>query len=808
MNKNSLGGLKKIAGMGRWLNLLLGGKSTRFRPLFDATKLSHLEGRLEVVRDRNGVAHVYADHESDLYVALGYMQASERGLHLDVLRHAAQGRLSEWVAGIRFPASLGFLAGFSLVDIDRFVRPLGFVEEARRDMDRMSPRVRRCLEAYAQGVNDAWNAGLCSPEQLVLAGTSPWTPEDSLLAARCCALVIAFLPLDNELVFEQVRAEAGDEIARLLYPEAPWAQMPDGHAGVAPDVAPPLDPLPMGSNNWAVSGTRTATGKPLLANDPHVPLLPAPTFWNHVHLVCPLYNVQGGMYPGFPAFGFGHNAHVAWGITTAFRDAWDLSRIERLPGAPSFYRSAGGVGEITRHGEPLRSRFARAGVIEWERCAHGIIYPDWKHRDGADLALRYVDCNHAAHMAGHLDLMAVQTPEEFDAALALINEGPFDFNVVHAHKDGRIGWNVVGQLPRRKGDGLFVRNAQDEASRWEGYRPFAENPSCRDPVCGFVASANSVTDEAQHAVLGTAVHCEVEYRQRRIEARLAASTQHTLADMQAMQADVDSDFARPLRDALCRLLAAYRQGTPLMRTALQTMEVWDGVFDVESVGATLFSLLRRRLPGIVFAHFLGEASLRRFAHGQRATPRLDRWLLDASDPLHALLIARSGFPLSHWAGVAFERTVDSLSRHLGEGVSRWRWGRVQKVKIATLLADVLPGATPFVALEAAFPGETNTLSPAVSTRTGDFGLRVVNGASSRFICDLSHPNEAWFAHSSGPSGDPETPYFHTLSEGWAQFRWFKSALWSADEVPHVIERVIVRGSDLPEFQHALAPAKH
>lgn len=805
MGKSKWAGLAGLAGIGRWVNLLLGGHSTTFRPFFDATKLSHLQGRLEVVRDINGVAHLYTEHESDLYVALGFLQASERGLHLDFLRHLARGRLSQWIAGVSFPKALGFLSGFSLVDIDKFVRPLGFADEARRDIAALSTRARHCLDAYSQGVNDAWCAGLRSPEQWLLGRIEPWTPEDSLLAARACALVISLLPLENELVFDSVRADIGDELARMLYPDAPWDNVPTlKPSGEMMGAEAPVDPLTIGSNNWAVAGARTLSGKPLLANDPHVPLLPAPTFWHHVHLKCPEYDVQGGMYPGFPAFGFGHNAHLAWGITTAFRDAWDLFRIERLPGATSHYRCAEGVGTISQHSEPLNARFHRHDAVTWERCEHGIIYPDWKHGDGADLALRYIDCNHAAHFEGHLALMAAQTPEAFDAALAQINEGPFDFNVVHAHRDGRIGWHAVGHLPRRKKEGLFVRNAHDADAQWRGYLAFDENPSQIDPACGFVATANSVTDADQYSKIATPVHCEADYRQRRIEQWLAASQEHTLADMQAMQADVDSLFARPLRDALCTMLAPYEQATPLQRDAWQALQRWDGVFDVNSVGATVFSMLRRTLPRLIFGKLLSEKVARRFAHGQRAIPRLDQLLVNVQDPLRAVLQEKTGFALAHWVGVGFEHTVERLAAHHGQSVPRWRWGRVQMVKIASLLGDLLPGAAPFVSLEAEFPGEPNTLSPAVAMKNGDAGLRVINGASSRFVCDLAHPTEAWFAHSSGPSADPETPYFRSLSDQWARFTWFKSALWTAEQVPQVIERVIVRGSDLEEFKLPLA----
>lgn len=797
MAMGAIPGVRRLIQLSKWVNQLLGGHSNRFRPLFDATRLSALRGRLEVVRDRNGVAHLYAEQEPDLYVALGYLQATERLVHLDFLRQLGRGTLTAWIANVRVPASSELFPGVSIADIDRFVRPLSFAEEAARDLPKMNLRAQVCLEAFAQGVNDALKAGHLPPEHLFLAAPSPWTPEDCLVAARASALVIALLPLENELVFDTVRAEDGDVMARLLYPDAPWQQAPEVSAGGQESLpSGPIDPLTLGSNNWAVAGTRTASGKPLFANDPHVPLVPAPTFWHHVHLHCNDYDVQGGMYPGFPAFGFGHNAYFAWGVTTAFRDAWDLFRIERVDSEGCRYKTEVGTGAITRHNEVLEVRFGRNVPLAWESCAHGIIYPGWKQRDGADLALKYVDCDHAAHFEGHLALMGAQTPSQMSVALTQINEGPFDFNMVYAHRDGRIAWEAVGRLPRRHLDGLFVRNAHDPLAQWLGYLPFAENPKIIDPACGFIATANSATDLAQFSRIATLVHCEVAYRQQRIEKLLAASDTHTIASMQAMQADIDSDFARPLQTALCTLLSGYAASTLPLSDALKELQAWNGVFDVNSVGATLFSMLRRLLPRIIFGKMLGPGSVRRFCHGQRAVPRLDRMLLQGDDPLRGVLLEKSGFDIAHWAGLAFERVVRLLTKRYGASVPRWRWGRIQTVRVGSVLAELLPGAAPFVALEAEFPGEPNTLSPAISMVDRGGGLRVVNGASSRFICDLASPREAWFAHSCGPSADPETPYFHSVAEQWLQFRYFRSALWAADEVPDVIERVIVRGTDL------------
>src|SRR5690606_4828081 len=171
-------------------------------------------------------------------------------------------------------------------------------------------------------------------------------------------------------------------------------------------------------------------------------------------------------------------------------------------------------------------------------CDHGIIYPDWRHHDGCDLALKFADADLAVHFEGHRALFAAQTVEQTQGALAQLNRGPFDFNFVYAHKDGHIAWEPIGQLPRRQKDGLFIRNATDSAADWNGYLDFSENPKTINPPTGVIATANSDTDPSQYPLMSTRVHCEPRYRQQRITDVLLQSDQHDLASMQALQKDV------------------------------------------------------------------------------------------------------------------------------------------------------------------------------------------------------------------------------------------------------------------------------
>lgn len=778
----------------------LGRRHVGTRPALVAANLPPVHGRLEIVRDARGIAHVWAEHERDLYAALGFLQAADRFTQLDLLRHIGAGRLCELFGNLRAPARGDeIFSGRCVADLDGFLRPLDFEAASHRDLEKMPARARACVEAFAEGVNAALRAmdGVYPAEYLLLGRVRPWHPADCLVAARASGFTVTLVNLENELTFDAVRGHAGDALARLLHPDAPWEHAPrlerrgEGSLPEAPVHLPSA-----GSNNWAVSGARSASGAPVLANDPHVPLVPLPTYWYPVHLECPEYRVQGGCFPGYPAFGFGHNGHLAWGCTTGFRDAWDLVRIHRLPGDPTRYRTpGGGAGTITAHRERRAARFGRRVELRWEACAHGVLYPGWTHHDGVDLAVRFVPSDAGRYLAGYLALAAARTVEEQRAALAEIHEGPFDFNHVWAHRDGAIGWQLFGRLPRRRRDGLFVRDAHDPDAQWDGFVPFEEMPRVENPARGYLATANACTDPAQcDARVATLAHFEPRHRQDQIEARLAATPAHRASDSMAIQADVRADYAPAQRDALLALLEPLPSPDTREGRACRILAAWDGGFGADSAAAAIFWFTRRALSDACFRALLGPKVGKRFADGRRALPRLERLLLDPADPLRAEIERAAGRPLAALAGEALRAALDRIERHCGPKPEGWRWGAIQRARLGTLLAE-LPWLGPrLLALDAPFPGDEYTVHPS---RPLDEGrrLRAFVGATSRFVCDLGRPDEAWFAHSGGPSGDPGSAWHANLSEPWSRFEWFRSALGPPERVEDPVEHVVIAPRD-------------
>lgn len=785
---------RRAAMMARLLRALAGRRSVATFPSPTASSLPKVEGRLEIVRDRHGVVHVYAEHEIAMCAALGFLQASDRFFQLDVLRHIGAGRLCELVGDLRAPHHHEIFAEKRIADLDAFVAPFELEAKSSADLAGMSTQGRACVDAFSDGVNAALRAmrGLYPSEYLLLGRVRPWQPSDCLLSARTSAMAVSMVNFDTELTFDAVRAAVGDEVAREVFPEAPWDGVPTTYtAKGAEPPEPPVHVPPAGSNNWAVASARSASGAPLLASDPHVPLLPLPTYWYHVHVETPSLRAQGGMFPGCPALGFGHNGYLAWGITTGYRDSWDFFRVRRSEADPAMYVTVDGLGAIVRHRRVLRSRLGRPRTLAWESCGHGILLPGWKHHDGVDLSIRLVDSDAGEWLEGHLDLLGSRTVDDHRRALARIHCGPFDFNHVYAHRDGFIGWEIYGRVPRRRSDGLFVRDADDPSAQWDGVLEFSGMPKVLAPASGAVASANSMTDPHNFRTIATAVHFEARYRQARIESLLAGEPLHSLDTFHAMQRDVEAVHLRKAREGMVALAQQRIDAAGAdARAALQVLVEWDCGCDVGSFGTTIFFFARKEMARLCFEPLLGSRVARRFLAGRRVLPRLHDLLGDPGDPLRARIESATHRALADLAVDALAHAVVRARACCGQDRRRWNWGRVQRARLGGLLCEIPVVGRRLLALDAAFGGEEYTLSPARSIDEPR-GLRVLVGASSRFLCDLAKPDEAWFAHSGGPSGEPASFFYDNLSGAWSRFEMFRSCLWKADEVPDVVERFVI-----------------
>jgi penicillin amidase len=307
-----------------------------------------------------------------------------------------------------------------------------------------------------------------------------------------------------------------------------------------------------------------------------------------------------------------------------------------------------------------------------------------------------------------------------------------------------------------------------------------------------VASANSIVDPDDFARIASRVHFEPRYRQDRIEKTLRARKDHDAASFSALQSDVGSDYAGPLRDALLPMLERFRGVAAPPGPALALLEPWDGSFRADSAAPALYFFTLRELLPRCFHPLLGPEAGARYTGGRHGLPRLQRMLLDPGDPLRADVERAAGRLLGELASDAFRAAVRRVSRHCGPRPADWSWGAIQRVRLGTLLAEVPGLGGLFLALDAPFPGDDYTVSPSRSIDEKR-RLRALIGASSRFVCDLGRPEEALFAHSAGPRGDPGSTLYANLSASWHRFEYFRSALWKPDEVPDPLERIVIDG---------------
>jgi penicillin amidase len=740
-----------------------------------------LRAPVQVLRDRWGVPQIYATNEHDLLFAQGFVHAQDRLWQMDWDRRLSSGRLAA-------------LLGPALLPADRLVRTIGIRRAAERDWALLSPETRGWLAAYAEGVNAFLTARRGRlPLEFTLLGArpEPWTPLDTLAWGKMMAF-----SLGQNHGMEMMRSRLASRLgwvaaSRLLPPyegqlilppgavappqrqpllEATAAAGADGSAslsgaGSLGELARLLSPpaAALGSNAWVVHGSRTASGRPLLANDTHLEL-DMPSVWYENGLHAGRFDVAGFSFPGVPLVLIGHNRHIAWGISNMCGDVQDLylerrDARGRLEAGDGWYEPQVVEERISVRGrrpELLRVVIGRHGplvnAVE-ELPAMPPTALRWTALDGTRLldALAGVD-------------LAADWPA-FRRALALW--GAPALNFVYADDAGHIGYQAAARIPVRGAGhlGLAPVPGWDERYAWRGDVPWEAMPHVLDPASGFIVTANNkvvAEDYPYHIGFDYAD----PYRAQRLTQLLAGAQWLSVADARRIQAETYSLPAAALRP----YLLALRPGGERERRALAQVRAWDLRFEPESAGATIYyvwyrQLLRNMVGDVVGPEFLARypgfpvfqtplyvrflaASRRPWLGGSRPAPRESR----------DELVQRS-----------FQQAVAALAARLGAEPSGWRWGRVH----TALLVHQPLGASGIALLERLFNGrpvplagealtvEANSPSPVRPYRVG-------LGVSQRLIVDLADLGSALAVNSTGQSGELFHPHREDQVELWGR----------------------------------------
>ncbi|HEX4779101.1 MAG TPA: penicillin acylase family protein, partial [Usitatibacter sp.] len=571
----------------------------------DAT-VGGLVSPVEVLRDRDGVPHILAMNDHDGWFALGYVHAQDRLWQMEFQRRVAQGRLSE-------------LLGEKSYDVDRLMRTLGLARLADRIVAKMDAPTRSGLEAYAAGVNAFIDSKPVLPVEFQVFRVKPerWKPADTM----GWLLVMSWDLSSNwrsELARLRFSAALGRERAQELMPpypgDAPYV-LPDFkslYADLAPSASAMLAALPtheeaVGSNNWVVDGTLTTTGKPLLANDPHLGLQ-APSLWYLAHISTPNGNVVGGTLPGVPFVVLGRNDDVAWSMTTTNSDTEDLFVEKVVAGDPASYATPHGTARFEVREEVIRVKDEERRITV-RSTRHGPVISDVV-KSAADalprdrvLALSWAALteDNAVVRAG----FALNRAKDGAGVVEALRDftSPHQ-NVVYADRKGRVGFVAPARVPVRRADneamGRVPVPGWDEKYDWQGIIAFEKLPQYQDPPTHRIVTANhKITPPGYEPFISS--DWFPPYRADRIEEMLAAQPKHSIETFQRMQADVLSHLARVMlpfaRDA--------KPESSLGREAQAMLTGWNGEMKRDAQAPLVFSAWYRELTRLVYADELG-----------------------------------------------------------------------------------------------------------------------------------------------------------------------------------------------------------
>lgn len=710
-----------------------------------------LRAPVTISLDSHGIPRITAQSERDAAVALGWLHARDRMFQMDMMRRGAEGRVAE-------------IAGPAALRIDRFTRTLGLAERARADLAALTPEARDLLDAYAEGVNArlAVRGRLAAPEFLVLGEPEPWKPEHSLLWGKVMGLWLSG-SWRRDIERARLAGLIPPERLRQLWP----ADASPGRADLAA-LGPGLEtglgrllaaiprfgqdaPLPdSASNAWAVSATRSASGAPLLANDPHLGFQ-APILWYLARIELPGGRFRAGATaPGVPAIVIGRNQDIAWGFTTTHSDTQDVF-IERVIDADS-YATPDGPARFTIREERIAVRGReQPEILRVRETRHGPVISDL---DPAGLAPGTVLAVAMANLAPEetvaealLALNAATSVAEARQAAARFSSPPQTLLV--ADRAGNIGSFLVGRTPiRRSGDGTLPVPGWDGAADWTGFVPFDAMPHLENPASGMLAAANSRPAPPDHPVfLGR--DWFGDWRLRRIAELLGAQPKHDLAAFAAMQNDVVSLFAR---EALPRLNAVTPGAAAAPAHAL--LRNWDGTMRADAPQPLIFHAwtqqFRRRA---LEAHGAGQAADN---VGQEFTAAILRpeggRLWCGADACEALLVE------------SLDAAMAALRDAHGADPAAWRWGAAHVARFDHPLLRFIPGVNWLTELEAPTGGDGETLSRGGFREGG--GLAHVHGAGLRAAFDLADPDGVLVMIATGQSGHPLSDRWGDLVEPW------------------------------------------
>lgn len=747
---------------------------------------------VEVLRDQWGTPHIYAKNTHDLFFAQGFTVAQDRMWQIEMWRRNGEGRLSE-------------VLGDAYVTRDKFARLLAYRGDWSDEFRKYHPDGELIFTAFANGVNAAIRNAIDRnkiPLEFDLMGFRPepvWTARTVLtrmpgwtLTRNASSEVRRALDIQALGIAKLEELKPTNPEKSIVVP--PGLDLTDIDAAILdiardannmrfnlgsspPPASSPLfdgiSPNPwvenadLGSNNWVIGGRKSATGMPILANDPHREV-GNPAFRYLVHLNAPGWNAIGATEPGLPGISIGHNDYLAWGFTIVGVDQQDLYVEETDPQNPNHYLADGTWREmaIERTTISVKDRAPVGSELKFTR--HGpVLYENAKkHRA---VALRWVGAETGgAGYLGSLNLMETKTWDEFNRAMPKAWFIP-SFSVVYADVTGNYGYVSVAQTPLRKNwDGLLPVPGKDSQYEWAGYVPYDKLPKALNGADGFYNSSNN--NVVPKIVPGYQIPLGYEYtdssRYDRVHEVLSAARKFSVADMQALQQDTISMPAREL----VPLLRDINVTDPMVRQAKERLLAWDDTVGPDSSAATIYEYWVLNLGRLAYAPRLpqhAEANVRDFD-----IRRVIKWMKSPDESYGSDEASRRA-TRDRILATALEQAVTDVKKRLGESMDKWQWGQIHTADLLHPIASLDIARSLFLIdpVRRGGDGLTVMLTSAPSLTS----TKQVSGASIMFVFDVSDWDRSTGLNVPGNSAQPLSPHYKDLAPYWGEGRYFPVA---------------------------------
>ncbi|KAA0547363.1 penicillin acylase family protein [Bacillus sp. BGMRC 2118] len=739
----------------------------RSEPQIEGTlMIDGLKGEVTVYRDSSGVPHIEAQNQDDLFLAQGFVTAQDRIFQMDLSRRQASGMLSEVV-------------GKQALERDKFFRTLGLRRAAEKSLAQYSPEAKQALASYAKGVNlfiEQAKKEKKLPVEFTILGYEPttWSEIDSLTIGKYMAFDLGG-HWEGQAFRHYLLDKFPEDKALELFPAYPkdgakiMQAVKETDINISKSFAQAVIPNEWnGSNNWVVSGEKSESGFPLLADDPHLGLA-TPAIWYETHLNAPEINVSGVIFAGIPGIILGRNEHISWGVTNVGPDVQDLYIEKRNPENKHQFL----YNDKWEDADVLTEKINIKGEepIDYEVLItrHGPVVSEFAHYDDAKsaLSMRWTALDPSTELEAVLMFSKAGNWEEFKKALTYFHTPAQNF--VFADQDGTIAYRANGLIPiRKKGDSMLPVPGWTDEYEWEGFIPWDELPTIVNPEEGFISTANNkvVQDDYPYHITHTWAQ---PYRAQRIRDVLQSKEKLTVEDMKELQFDhanlqaeefVDT-FLDEIKDSELR---------DIDKEALAQLEGWDYLDSTDAAGPMIFHFWMEEISNALFAKEIPKDMMKLFDGKAQV---VDELLRDAINGNPGIWITEKG-GFHDVLVQSLQQAVDRASKHQGDKPDKWKWGQLHAVTFTHPLSSVTPLNYLFNS-DQPLPMRGSRITVGAAGWDSETG-EVKHGASWRSVVDMENPLKSYNIVGPGQSGHAMSEWYHDQMDDWVTGKYHVTSM--------------------------------